>query len=88
VFRDRQGKGTGSGLVARMLADVYEEDFQSVTLTTYRDISWNGPWYNKLGFVEVTAESAGPGHVETVEKEARYGHDMARRCVMRKRLKE
>jgi hypothetical protein len=55
-------------------------------LTTYRDLSWNGPFYARLGFVEVDPQQAGPGHVEKLREEAEAGHDPARRCVMALRL--
>jgi hypothetical protein len=55
-------------------------------LTTYRDLAWNGPFYARLGFVEVDPQQVGPGHAQKVQQEAGAGHDPSRRCVMALRL--
>jgi hypothetical protein len=57
-----------------------------MTLTTYRDLAWNGPFYARLGFVEIEPDEAGPGHRETLRQEAAAAHDPARRCIMAFRL--
>ncbi|MET0234924.1 MAG: GNAT family N-acetyltransferase [Kibdelosporangium sp.] len=52
-----------------------------VTLTTFADVPWNGPWYAKLGFVELV--SPGPELAAVVEGEARAGlADLGKRVVM------
>jgi hypothetical protein len=58
------------------------EGFGAVTLTTYRDLPWNGPYYAGLGFKEVDPGEAGPGHLKKLRAEADAGHDPGRRCVM------
>ena len=50
-----------------------------VSLTTYLDVPWNGPWYRKHGFVEVNAEQIGSWHVEEMKYLVRPGW---RRCCM------
>jgi ribosomal protein S18 acetylase RimI-like enzyme len=81
-----QGKGVGSALMAEMTRQVKEEKFMVMTLTTYRNVAWNGPWYKKLGFQEVTAEEMGKEYLKIWDVESQHGHDMASRCVMRKSL--
>jgi hypothetical protein len=56
--------------------------FEAVTLTTYRDLPWNRPYYAGLGFMEIDPASAGMGHVGRLKAEAEAGHDPTRRCVM------
>ena len=29
------------------------EGFDAITLTTYRDVPWNGPFYESLGYVTI-----------------------------------
>jgi len=53
-----------------------------VTLTTYRDLPWNGPYYSRLGFREIDLKEAGPGHLGRLRAEAEAGHDPSRRCIM------
>jgi ribosomal protein S18 acetylase RimI-like enzyme len=81
-----QGKGVGSALMAEMTRQVKEEKFMAMTLTTYRNVAWNGPWYTKMGFQEVTAEEMGREYLKIWDVESQHGHDMASRCVMRKSL--
>lgn len=43
-----------------------EEGLEMVTLTTYRDLKWNGSWYTKMGYVEI-----GGSHIQLLQKEKR-----------------
>lgn len=44
-----------SGIGTALMAAVMERAGSAgVTLTTFRDVPWNGPWYARLGFVELT----------------------------------
>jgi GNAT superfamily N-acetyltransferase len=86
VAQDFQGKGVGRALMERMETDVKREGFKSMTLTTYRGLAWNGPWYSRMGFVEVRADEMGRSYLSILEGERLHGFDMAARCVMRKIL--
>lgn len=65
VSLENQGKGAGTMLLDAVADWACEMLCQSgastarVSLTTYPDVSWNGPWYRKYGFEEVDAESVG-----------------------------
>jgi GNAT superfamily N-acetyltransferase len=84
VAQDSQGKGIGKALVTEVTRQVKEEGFTAVTLTTYRNLPWNGPWYTKMGFTEVEVEEMGKEYIKIWDQEAQHGHDMDLRCVMRK----
>ena len=32
-----------------------------VTLTTFRDVPWNRPWYQRMGYVVLAEDDLGPG---------------------------
>jgi GNAT superfamily N-acetyltransferase len=81
-----QRQGIGRELVGAATSFGRSCGFRAVTLTTYRDLSWNEPFYARLGFVEVDPQQVGPGHAEKLREEAEAGHDPARRCVMAMRL--
>src|ERR1700722_678566 len=81
-----QKRGIGAGLISTAMDHARAARFNIVTLTTYRDLAWNGPFYTRLGFSEINAEDAGPGHSRRLREEAEAGHDPTRRCVMAKRL--
>jgi GNAT superfamily N-acetyltransferase len=86
VAQDFQGKGVGRALMQKMEADVRGEGYKSMTLTTYRSLAWNGPWYSRMGFTEVRAEDVGRTYLGILESERQHGFDMSARCVMRKIL--
>jgi GNAT superfamily N-acetyltransferase len=82
VAQSHQRQGIGARLVEAAIEYGRRLGFPAITLTTYRDLTWNGPFYARLGFVEVDAGETGPGHVEKLRVEAEAGHDPARRCLM------
>ena len=86
VARSHQRRGIGAALIAAAADHARTQSFRSLTLTTYRDLHWNGPFYSALGFVEVDSSEAGPGHLQKLRTEAEAGHDFSRRCVMTKAL--
>lgn len=38
-----------------------------LTLSTFRDVPWNAPYYTRLGFSECAAEDLGPEHTAALE---------------------
>ena len=48
-------RGVGRALVDEVLAWTAARGLPYVTLATFRDVPWNGPYYEKLGFEAVTA---------------------------------
>ena len=86
VTISHQKRGIGARLISSAMDHARAAGFNIVTLTTYRDLVWNAPFYTRLGFSEITAEDAGPGHSRKLREEAEAGHDPSRRCVMAKRL--
>ncbi|WP_434453048.1 GNAT family N-acetyltransferase [Lentzea sp. E54] len=53
---------------------------RAVTLTTFRDVPWNAPYYERLGFRAVT--EASPGLAGIMREEASRGLDPATRVAM------
>ena len=55
------------------------------TLTTFRDVPWNAPYYRRLGYRELTDVEIGPQLTAIVAHESSLpGLDPALRCVMGK----
>ncbi len=52
VDQTAQGRGTGRRLMAHALDWARAAGFSRVSLTTFRSVPWNGPFYASLGFVE------------------------------------
>ncbi|MGY2239071.1 GNAT family N-acetyltransferase [Pseudomonas gingeri] len=87
VHAAHQKRGLGAQLMAAAIACAKAEQFATVSLTTYRHLRWNAPFYARLGFVEVEAGSLGEEHVAQLRHEVSVGHEAALRCVMVKYLK-
>lgn len=53
VRPEQMRRGLGSALVRAAMAEAGAQGFDALSLCTYRDLPWNGPFYTGLGFVEV-----------------------------------
>lgn len=82
VQPDFQKRGIGAGLVRACLIDARNSGFQAVTLTTFKDVPWNAPFYARLDFEEVTALDAHPRLAGELANEADNGLPIERRCAM------
>ena len=77
-----QRRGIGAGLVRAGQIDARNTGFKAITLTTFRDLAWNAPFYARLGFEEVTALDAHPRLAGELAVEADNGLPADRRCAM------
>ncbi len=77
-----QRRGIGAGLVRAAQIDARNTGIAALTLTTFRDVAWNGPFYARLGFVEVTALDAHPRLAGELANEVDDGLPADRRCAM------
>jgi ribosomal protein S18 acetylase RimI-like enzyme len=82
VHPDFQQRGIGAGLLRACLIDARNSGFIAVTLTTFRDVAWNAPFYARLGFEEVSALDAHPRLAGELALEADDGLPAERRCAM------
>jgi GNAT superfamily N-acetyltransferase len=86
VHPDHGRRGIGTSLVTAVCNWAALAGYACVTLTTFRDVSWNMPFYAKLGFLEVATTDLSSPLRSVVQDEARRGLDPARRVVMRRRV--
>lgn len=78
-------KGIGTALLERACEWARAHDYPAITLTTYADVPWNGPYYAARGFVEIDALPPGLAHLR--ERERELGLDaVGRRIAMRREL--
>jgi len=56
VHPDHGRQGLGRALVTAACRWAGEAGYPELTLATYRDVPWNGPFYASAGFVEVSAK--------------------------------
>jgi len=82
VHPDHGRRGLGRRLVAEVCRWAERRGSRAVTLTTFRDVPWNMPFYARLGFEEIPAAALTPALRSVVQDEARRGLDPARRVAM------
>ncbi len=82
VERAAQGKGIGAALLRALIIDARNCGMRAITLNTYRDIPWNGPFYARHGFVEVENFEGRPHLSASLEAAAALGMPIERRCAM------
>ena len=81
------GKGLGTALLAAGEEWSQQQEFPAMTLSTFKDVPWNGPFYARRGFQTLDIESLGPEFRLLREMERQAGLDTSRRVIMRKSLK-
>lgn len=77
----KQGRGVGQALVAAVVEEAHRRGRSAVTLTTFRDLEWNAPWYARQGFVELVAGQLGERLRQELADEDERG--LTGRCAMR-----
>jgi GNAT superfamily N-acetyltransferase len=83
VRREAQGRGAGRALLAAVATEARSRRLPAVTLTTFRDIPWNAPFYARHGFEILAQDELTPRLTSVRAREATLGLDVANRCVMR-----
>ena len=81
------GRGVGSRLVAEVLDWAMTRGYDAISLTTFRDLPWNGPLYERLGFVTLTESECGPELLLIRAEERSRGIDVLPRIAMRRSLR-
>ena len=86
VHPDHQGHGWGRRLMGEAERWAVTHGYDAVTLTTFSDVAWNGPWYAALGYSVMTEPEIGPELAAQRAEEAAHGLDPADRWCMIKRV--
>ena len=80
-------RGLGKALIDVVSAWAVSHRLPAITLTTFRDVPWNAPYYERLGFEVVDAARLSPAHAAIVRDEASRGFDPSKRVTMMMRLR-
>ena len=86
VDPDYSRRGIGRGLIEHVCGWAAAQGFPAVTLTTYRDVPWNGPLYLRYGFEPLSHEELSPELRGIRTAERVRGLDVRPRVAMRRRL--
>jgi len=82
VHPDHARQGLGRLLVDTAGRWAAALGLSAVTLTTFKDVPWNAPYYERLGFTELAEEQVTEGLREVRAREAAHGLDAWPRIVM------
>jgi len=83
VLPDHGRRGIGSALIEAVRERARALGLDAVTLTTFRDVPWNAPFYARRGFRVVKRAALSPGQAEAVRDEERRGLPLRLRVFMR-----
>ncbi len=68
-----QGKGLGRKLVQTVINWACEEGYNHLTLTTFSNIPWNAPFYEKMGFRRLRETELTADLIAALDREAELG---------------
>lgn len=77
-------RGLGAALIDHLDADAAAQNQPALTLTTFRDVPWNAPYYARLGFVVLDRAEQGHELRALIEREAGSIPSDAARVAMRR----
>lgn len=80
---DRQRRGLGRRLIDAAADHARALGLTVLTLTTFRDVPWNGPYYARLGFTIIDERNLNPRLAAIVTEEEARGMPQGSRCAMR-----
>lgn len=86
VARPFQGKGVGRCVVQSVITEARRKRFKALTLTTFRGVPWNEPFYQSLGFETLTSNEVDRRLGAILNRELQQGLPADWRCAMRLRL--
>jgi len=76
-------RGLGRALLGAVVAWAEQRGFPSVTLTTFRHLPWNAPFYAAQGFRALPDQHLPAGLARLLAAEAEAGLDPSKRVAMR-----
>jgi len=81
-------RGLGRVLLVHVCEWALGNGLKAVTLTTFVNIPWNAPYYERCGFRGLSADDLTPGLQRIRREEAELGLDAGSRVCMRRLLDE
>jgi ribosomal protein S18 acetylase RimI-like enzyme len=83
VSTSAAGQGIGLALICEVHEWAKAQGFTEVTLTTFAEVPWNGPYYERLGYAPMSETALGPELAAIREQERQTGLDVTPRLAMR-----
>lgn len=83
VHQQWQGRGIGRMMLTRVADTARAMGYPALTLTTFREVPWNAPFYTRLGFCMLDEQHLPSGLAAKRERETDHGLLPETRCTMR-----
>ncbi len=84
VVPEHGRQGIGSALLEAVCEWAFTRGFSAVTLSTFRDVPWNAPFYARRGFVVLDPSDQPPELMRIVQMEQRKGLRTDLRVIMQR----
>jgi len=81
VAQDFQQRGIGPRLIDAAVQAARARNLKAITLTTFRHVAWNGPFYARYGFAELSGADVDARLADIISSEEARG--LPNRCAMR-----
>ncbi|WP_415768888.1 GNAT family N-acetyltransferase [Pseudomonas sp. LB3P38] len=82
-----QGRGAGRKLLLTAVAHARDRALYGLTLTTFRDLPWNEPFYQRMGFETLSPAQLDLRLATVLSDEVAHGLPGESRCAMRLSLR-
>jgi GNAT superfamily N-acetyltransferase len=86
VLPEHGRQGIGRAMLEAVCAWVAAQGERTLTLTTFRDVPWNAPFYERFGFEPLDEADLTDGLRQRLAEEAEHGLPPETRVAMRIRL--
>lgn len=86
VHPDHARRGLGRRLIDHVASTARVAGVPALTLTTFVDVPWNAPYYERLGFEVLPEDGMTPGLLAIREQETAHGLYRWPRVTMRREL--
>lgn len=86
VHPDHGHRGIGTSLINTVCEWTLSHGIAAIALTTFRHLSWNAPWYERLGFRSLSQDELTPGLEAVLADEVANGLDPLKRVAMLKQM--
>jgi GNAT superfamily N-acetyltransferase len=78
VLPDHGRRGLGRQLIETVAERAKRDGFPALTLSTFRDVPWNAPFYGQIGFRAVDERDMSANVLGAFQEETRAWHPLAR----------
>lgn len=88
VHPDASRRGLGALMIESVSADPRSKERGLITLTSFANVPWNAPYYERIGFIDIAKEDWPEGVAAKVEIEQAKGLAAWPRVVMQREIPE